>query len=197
VSFFPETLRPGEVTHNVFALKRVSPRAVRFFGRSGVAEVVRGRGLGGLGGDSPSEEVMPPEVAAAGLASAQGKLANAIRQRKDCDKFTPLSVITGGINMGLCVIKWDGAVSYWKDRVSEWEGALGMAQAQAAAAAAAEATPLPVPTGVKRPTKLPGKTGSAGLALTAAGGLPSWVKIAGGVLLLGGLAYGVSRYTRR
>jgi hypothetical protein len=212
VTIFPETLRSNEVTNRVLVVPRVRPQAVRFFGRSGVTEITRKRGLSGfgaLGGDSPVGDESPG-VAAARLAGARGQLENAKRQRADCDKVSAADVVFGILTIGgstlamkgACIIKWDGAVSYWSDRVSEWEGAVGTAQAMAQAEADA-AVLTPVSSPVKTPVQAAGVKSafSTGSAMTtssgALGGIPTWVKVAGGVLLLGGLAYGVTRYTKR
>ena len=152
---------------------------------------------------TPATDVAGAEAQVAQLEAElqghQNMLANAKVRRKDCNKVSVVSVVTGGITNLECILRWDGQVAWFNDRIIETEQALLMAQsnlstleiAEAQAAVKRDTSPLMKPKPkASQLTKGSGASAGGGGGDDESGGGPSkWLLYGLGALVLGGGAY--------
>lgn len=168
------------------------------FGAPDSGYAVRGAYAGALSGLGSVEEFNKDSVASI-IAKRNGfqiSLANAQIERAKCDNWTAgdvvgaaAGVLTFGISTAAvaagkveCILRWDGQIGWFKDRITEATAALPAAELrerQQAAAAAQQASAQQ------------SSSAGSGIALTKFGkvGMPKWVPIAAGVGALGIVGY--------
>lgn len=154
------------------------------------------RGLMGLGGVDDYKSDSSATIQAK-IVGFKQQLANAQAERNKCQVgVTTILLPWEMVAHAECVLRWDGQIGWFKDRISEASVALGQAQQREKVAAAEEAQALKDAT---LPAGVPGAKGtsSKGQAMTGAGGIPTWAKALGGAVLLGGVAFILVKATKK
>lgn len=172
------TLMPGRMRH-------VTPN---FFGL---------RGLGAEGGLSLS-------VLRKQLAVARTELANARKERAQCDQlfsnvgdFLATVATAGGAyapTKAFCVLKWDGQVDHFSNLVKQLNSQIVLAVDSGTAAGALSQDITSQDITSQDPATGRGSTRSV---MTGSGGIPTWAKALGGVVLLGGAVLVAMKLTRK